>query len=341
MRLSTTRCLLAVCAVLTGSVLAGCTGRDDDPSLRDIHLALSRDGIAWLPIYSAQSLGYYKDERLTVSISDVAGLSKGMEALLGGSVEVAGSTPTLTVQVAAEGRPVRTFLSFYTRPSMALVVAPRAGADIRSISDLRGRHVGVSSPGSPSHLMVNYALVSNGVAPDQVSTVPIAAGAASIAALEHGQVDAAALVGSAITVMEQRYPDLRMLVDLRTAEGAEKAFGSSTFPSGTLDATAEWLKNNDEAAHRFVRATLKGMQWLRSHSPEDARAHIPEALRSIDASSDVAAIRVAQRNLSLDGATAADGFEFARRVVAVANEKVRSTPSGLSNLFTNEFVRRP
>ena len=174
-----------------------------------------------------------------------------------------------------------------------------------------------------------------------MSTISIAAGAASIAALEHGQVDAAALVGSAITVMEERYPDLRILVDMRTAEGTEKAFGSATFPSATLDATREWLKDNNETARRFVRATLKGMQWMRSHSPEEVRTHIPEALRMPDASGDIAAIRLAQRNLSADGVMPADGFELARRVVAASNEKVRATPLDLTKLFTNEFVRQP
>lgn len=189
--------------------------------------------------------------------------------------------------------------------------------------------------------MVNYALVSNGVSPARVSTISIAAGAASIAALEHAQVDAAALVGSAITVMEERYPDLRILVDMRTAEGAQKAIGSATFPSATLDATPEWLKHNNETARRLVRATLKGMQWMRSHSAEEVGTHIPEALRMPEASGDLAAIRLIQRNLSVDGAMPADGFEIARRVVAAFNEKVQSTPLDLTELFTNEFVRQP
>ena len=332
---------LTLCALLAGNALLGCTTRETDPAVRQVRIALSRDGITWLPTYIAQSLGYYQEEGLTVSISDVAGLSKGMEALLGGSVDVAGSTPTLTLQVAAKGRPVQTFLSFYTRPSLALVVAPAARAEIHSVSDLKGRLVGVSSPGSPTHLMVNYTLVSNGVSPEQVSTISIAAGAASIAALEHRQVDAAALVGSAITVMEQRYPDLRILVDMRTPEGTEKAFGSATFPSATLDATREWLKDDNQAAHRFARATLKGMGWMRSHSPEEVRTHIPEALRMPDASGDIAAIRLSQRNLSPDGVMPADSFELARRVVAASNERVRATPLDLTKLFTNEFVRQP
>ena len=62
---------------------SGCTPRGADPAVREVRIALSRDGITWLPIYIAQSLGYYREEGLTISISDVAGLSKGMQALLG------------------------------------------------------------------------------------------------------------------------------------------------------------------------------------------------------------------------------------------------------------------
>jgi hypothetical protein len=83
------------------------------------------------------------------------------------------------------------------------------------------------------------------------------------------------------------------------------------------------------------------MQWMRSHSPEEVRTHIPEALRMPEASGDIAAIRLTQRNLSADGAMPADGFEIARRVVAASNEKVRATPLDLTKLFTNEFVRQP
>ena len=332
---------LALSALLAGSALLGCTARGHDPAVREVRIALSRDGITWLPIYIAQSLGYYQEQALTVTISDVAGLSKGMEALLGGSVDVAASMPALTVQVAVEGRALQTFLSFAARPSMALVVAPKARATIRSIADLRGRRVGVSSPGSATHLLLNYALVSNGVSPHEVSIISIAAGAASLAAIEHGQVDAAALISSAITVMEERHPDLRILVDMRTPTGTETAVGSPTFPSSTLVAKPEWLKGDNEVARRFVRATLEGMQWMRSHSPEEVRTHIPEALRMPDASGDVAAIRLFQRNLSPDGAMPADGFDIARRVVAASNEKVRATPLDLTRLFTNEFVRQP
>jgi hypothetical protein len=54
-------------------------------------IAPSRDAITWLPIHFARTLGYYQQEGLAPTVH-VVGLSKGMEALLGGSVDAAGAS---------------------------------------------------------------------------------------------------------------------------------------------------------------------------------------------------------------------------------------------------------
>lgn len=261
-------------------------------------MALSRDAITWLPVHLAQKLGYYQQEGFSLAVSDVAGLSKSMEALLGGSVDVAGATPILVLQVALEGRPVQSFLTLYSVPYGALVVAPAASGTIHTIADLKGHRVGVSSPGSPSQLFLNYSLVSHGLSPDDVSTVSIGAAAQSVAAVEHGQVDAAEVVANAITMLHRRHPDMRFLADTRTPEGTQAMFGSPAFPSTSLVANKPWLKANAEPARRLVRATQKAMQWMREHSAEEIRAEMTDTQRMPDADADLEAIRGAQRTLS-------------------------------------------
>src|SRR4051794_36611780 len=82
-------------------------------------------------------------------------------------------------------------------------VAPSKSGSIRMIGDLKGRTVGVSAPGSTSHQILNFLLVSNGLSPDTVSTVSVGMSASSVAALEHGTVDAAVLLASAIAAFER------------------------------------------------------------------------------------------------------------------------------------------
>src|SRR5438270_853836 len=95
----------------------------------------------------AQVLGYAQQEGIRLSISDITGLTKGTEALLGRSVDVTQGGLSQAIEVAADGRTVRCFINIYTRPTLALVVAPPMADKIRHIRDLKGRSVGVSSVG--------------------------------------------------------------------------------------------------------------------------------------------------------------------------------------------------
>jgi NitT/TauT family transport system substrate-binding protein len=328
-----------VVLLVAASALPGCQGAGTGPPVREVRIALSRDAITWLPVLLAQSRGYYKEEGLSLAVSDVAGLSKGMEALLGGSVDVAGASPMLVIQVAVEGRSVQSFLTLYSAPYSALVVAPSARSAIHTIADLKGHRVGVSSPGSPSHLFLNYSLVSHGLSPDDVSTVSIGSGASSVAAVEHGQVDAAQLIGSAITMLQRRHSDVVFLADTRTPEGTRDAFGSSVFPSTSLVANEEWLKANADTALRLVRATQKAMQWMREHSAEEIRA---EMIDTADAGRRCRFGRHPRRAADSvsDGAMPAEGPELARKVLAASNAKVRTAHLDFSRTYTNQFVTR-
>lgn len=320
----------------TAAILQSCAGAGVDTSPREVRIALSRDAITWLPVHLAQSLGYLRDEGVTLTVSDVAGMSKGAEALVGGSVDVTGGNPTVALQLNAEGRAVQSFVMLSSRPNLAIVATPQSA--IRNVADLKGRRVGISSAGSPTQLFLNYLLTLHGLLPEDVTTVSIGAGASSVAALEYGRVDAASLVGSAITTIARRYPELTMLADARTPEGAQALFGTPTFPSASLLAETSWLTEHADTAHRFVRAIKKAMTWMREHSAEEVLAQIPEPLRMPDSGADVESIRDSQRALSADGTMPADGAETVRKVLAASNEKVRVLSFDLSTIYTNAFA---
>ena len=195
-----------------------------------VRIAIHRDPIAFLPVRVAQTLGYYEAEGIAVALSEVAGGSKALEALLGGSVDVAAASMSDAVQIAAEGRDVRAFLVLYTRSSTVLAVTPALSGTIRTIRDLKGRTIGVSTPGSWTHQFLNFLLVTNDLSPEDVSTVSVGLSASSVAAVEHGTVDAAVLVGSAITAFEERHSGTPLLVDTRTQAGMQQVFGSEVPP---------------------------------------------------------------------------------------------------------------
>src|SRR5580700_5892114 len=237
------RVLLLIC------LLTSCTRRGP------VRLALQPPSTNNYPSYFASWLGFYKEEGVDVEISQIAGASKVLEAVVGGSADVGGGVYEQAIQMAAEGRDVVTFVSLQRSPNFALVTLPARG--VKSIADLRGKVAGVSSVGSPSQFYLNRLLSAAGVPVDSVSATTVGMGATAMASVEHGQVDAAILFGSAITALQVRRPDVMILADTRTPEGLRAVFGVDDYPASCLLARGAWLRANPEVARKMVRATLR------------------------------------------------------------------------------------
>jgi NitT/TauT family transport system substrate-binding protein len=326
-----------VALLLSAMALLSCHGSRPVARVAAVRLAIHRDPIAFLPVRVAQTLGYFEAEGLSVELSEVAGGTKAIEALLGGSVDVAAASMSDVVQLAAEGRDVRGFLVLLTRPAAALAVAPALSGTIRSIRDLKGHTVGVSTPGSWTHQFLNFLLVTNGLSPEDVSTVSVGMSASSVAALEHGTVDAAVLLTSAVSAFEERHTSNPFMADTRTPAGARQVFGSETFPSLSLLSEDRWLQANAGTAQRLARAVTKGMGWVRDRPAAQVRQMIPEAARMSE-KADLQAIQRMQQSISTDGLMSTAAAELVEKFVAVSNPKVRAAHIDTARIYTNEFV---
>ena len=323
--------------LLLAIALLCCHRSQTAATIPQVRIAIHRDAVAFLPVTVAQTLGYYEAEGIAVAMSEVAGGAKALEALLGGNVDVAAASMSDVVQIAAEGRDVRGFLVLYTRPSAALAVAPALSGTIRTIRDLKGRTVGVSTPGSSTHQLLNFLLVRDGLSPADVSTVSVGMSASSVAALEHGTVDAAVLLSSAIAAFEERHPDIPFIVETRTQAGARQVFGSEMFPGLSMVAQYSWLRANPEIAQRLVRALKRGMHWVRDRPAEQVRPMIPDAARMTE-KADLQAIYRMQQGISTDGLMPAGSAGLVEEFVALSNPKVRAAHIDTAKIYTNEFA---
>jgi NitT/TauT family transport system substrate-binding protein len=280
-----------------------------------VRLALQPPSTNNYPSYFASWLGFYKEEGVEVEISQVAGASKILEAVVGGSADVGGGVYEQTLQMAAEGKSIVSFISLLKSPNFAIIAAP----GVKTFSDLRGKSVGVSSVGSPSQFYLVYLLGAAGVNPSEVSTATVGMGATAMAALERGQVDAAVLFGSAITSYLARKPDAVVLADTRTLEGLRKAFKVDDYPASCLLARREWLDANRDSATRIARAVRRSLAWIREHSAEEVLARVPSPG---DPASELAAIRLAQPMYSVDGRINEEKAEAVRAIIGLKRSKV-------------------
>jgi NitT/TauT family transport system substrate-binding protein len=141
-----------------------------------------------LPLTLADELGYFKDEGITVEIDDLKGGSDALKAMLGGSVDMVTGFYEHTIRTQTQGKFIEMVTVFDDYPGLVLMVGKQHQDQVKSIKDLAGHPVGVTSSGSSADEMVKYLLKKNNLAADAVPVVEIGSGSTAIAAINSGQV---------------------------------------------------------------------------------------------------------------------------------------------------------
>lgn len=294
--------------------------------------------LVYLPTTLAAQLGHYRDEGLEVELLDFPGGSKALEALFGGSVDVVSGFFDHTVQMAAEGKHLQSFVAMLRFPGLALVVSPATARRIDSVADLAGANVGVSAPGSSTHMLLNHLLIKAGREPGAASAIGIGMAAGAVAAMESGKVDAAIMAEPAISQLRARKGDLRILADTQSRKGVLDLYGVSTYPAAVLYSKTEWVETNQIIAQRLARAIRRTLAWIQSHSAEDIAARMPETMRGGDQKLYAEAIANSKDMFSPDGLLDEEAARAVVRVLGESLEKVRLAKPDVTRCFTNQFV---
>jgi NitT/TauT family transport system substrate-binding protein len=321
-------------------ICIGCMRSPQDAANAPVRIAIGgQNQLIYLPTTLARELGFYREEGVEVELQDHAGGAKALQAMIGGSADVVSGFYDHTIQMAAEGRRLTAFVTMLRFPGLVLATAP--SSQVVRIEDLKGRVAGVTTPGSSSHMLLTFLLHRHGVPVESVSVTGIGGAGTAVAAVERGKVDAGMMTDPAFTTVQRRAPGVRILADLRHAEGVKEAFGTDTYPASVLYADAEWLRVNHDRAARLARAIKRTLEWIQSHSPQDIAARTPAGFRGEDTGLYADAVKNTMSMFSPDGVMQADGADAVRALLAESMEKVRNAAIDVSKTYTNEFVRQP
>src|SRR5687767_15547482 len=136
---------------------------------RDVHIAVGgQASFYYLPITIAERQGYFKDEGLNVKISDFAGGSVALRAVVGGSADVVSGAYEHTISLQSKKQYFQAFVAQGRLPQIAFGIATAKAGSIKSFKDLKGLKVGVSAPGSSTHNLVKQLLTLGGLDPNKV-----------------------------------------------------------------------------------------------------------------------------------------------------------------------------
>ena len=293
--------------------------------------------LCYLPTMLAKQLGEYEKAGVNVDVVEFKGGSEALKAVMGGSADVVSGYFDHCVNLAAKGQHLQSFVVYDRYPGFALVVSPKHAAEIKSIKDLANKKIGVSAPGSSTDFFLKYILKKNGVDPNSVGVIGVGLGASAIAAMEQGQVEAAIMLDPAVTILQGRDKDLKILSDTRSQKDTLAVFGGE-YPGGALYTKAEWIAAHPKEVQAMTNAIVSTLKWIHSHTPEEIADKMPAEYVGKDKALYIAALKNTLAMFSETGRMDPKGAEAVLAVFSLSSPDVAKANIDLSKTYTNTFV---
>jgi ABC-type nitrate/sulfonate/bicarbonate transport system substrate-binding protein len=213
----------------------------------------------------AQKEGYFKEEGLNVELLSIRG-EIAIRTTLAGEVDFftnAGSA----LAAAVRGVPVKLVTVFQDKPGWDLIAQP----DIKSVTQLRGKNIAIMSPEGSLAVVAREILRKNGLDPAKdVNLVVMGGDEVRFPALQTKAIQAT-LFNTAMSIRAQK-------------EGFSKLGTASEYANlieGGLATSTEKIKQSPERIYRFVRGSLKGLNYFVAKR-EAALKYMMDALRMKD-----------------------------------------------------------
>lgn len=292
----------------------------------------------YLPLTIAEQLGYFKAEGLDVQILDFQGGARALQAFVDGGADICSGAFEHTLRLQSRGLPVKAFVLQGRAPQVVVGVSHRSLPRYKGLADLRGRRIGVSSPGSSTDTVCRLLLTRAGLPMADINTVAVGVGSSALAALRSGSIDALSSVDPVMTMLTQKN-EVRVVADTRTLRGSAEVFGGP-MPAGCLFAPAAFLQKNPRTVQAMTNAIVRALKWLQTAGPSDLLQAVPESYLLGDRALYLAAFGKMREAISPDGLVPDDGPRTALRALAAVDASIRPERTELTRLYTNEFARR-
>jgi NitT/TauT family transport system substrate-binding protein len=261
---------LVTLIVFTGIVVAACGGGTAAPSpaasasvaasatpLTPISVKAAFTNLTGdsLPVWTAMDAGIFKKNGLTVDLVSIDGGSRGMAALLANSVEIVTLGGAECLSATASGAKLTVTAVLTPVFPYHLMAAP----EIKTAADLKGKKIGISSPGGSADIATRKALKALGLDPDKDVTL--------IALGSHAQRTAALFAGSIHAAVDD---------PPNTAELVERGFHSIYDLAGQKLATAQtavvvqtpFLSTKREAMQRWIDSLVEAVAYMKKNKAQ-------------------------------------------------------------------------
>jgi NitT/TauT family transport system substrate-binding protein len=307
---------------------------------RDVHIAVGgKASFYYLPLTIAEQQGYFKDEGLNVKISDFAGGSVALRAVVGGSADVVSGAYEHTISLQAKKQYFQAFVAQGRLPQIAFGVATAKAGNVKSFKDLKGLKVGVSAPGSSTHNLVKQMLTLGGLDPNKdVSVIGVGLGATAISALKSGQVDAVSNTDPVMTKLELDNA-VKIIADTRTVKGTQQVWGAP-LPAGVLHAAVEFVQKNPNTVQALTNAIVRADRWIAKASAPEVAKVVPESYLLGDRALYLFSFDKVKEAISPDGLISDTGAKATVKGLSAFDPAIKPGEIDLARTYTNAFVKK-
>src|SRR3979490_1245074 len=255
--------------------------------------------LCYLPTVLAEQLGEVKKAGVEVELINFKGGSQALTAVIGGSADVVSGYFDHCVNLAAKNQALEAFVVSQRSPGFA--------------------------PGASTNKSGGW--VGSGLE------------ATGVAAMEQGSVDAAIMLDPAITLLQGKNKDLKILSDTRTQHDTMEVFGGE-YPGGALYTRSDWIAKHEKETQALTNAIVATLKWLHSHTPEEIMAKMPEDMVGGDKALYLAALKNTIPMFSTTGRMDPKGAQAVLAVFSQSSPDVAKANIDLSKTYTNKFVDR-
>jgi NitT/TauT family transport system substrate-binding protein len=294
--------------------------------------------VAYLPLTIAERRGYFTKEGLNVEISDFAGGSKPLEALVAGSSDIGCGAYEHTLYMAAKGIAIKAIALQANSFGLVVGIQKDKASSYHDLKDFKGMKVGVTGPGSASHAGLKMLLAKAGMTDNDISVIGIGGGAAAVAAVKTGRVDAVANFDPAISLL-QRDGAIKTILDTRHEKDLDYLYGGP-FAASAFYAKAQFIADNPKTVQAFVNAVHAALAWLGTASTDQIVDAVPPEYYAGDRALYRAMIESNRERVSPDGRISPDAAQRTYRNLAAFEDTLKNAKIDLAATYDNSFVER-
>jgi len=249
MRRQTLTIRTAFCALLIALVLplfsAPACGADR------VRIALPGNSMGYLPLIVAIHRGFFKEEGLDLELIRLVP-TVAHNALLLNEVQYHGLADS-GLRLAARGAPLKAIFYGADRPMYYLV----GKKDLRTVAELKGKRIGVSTFGGTSDLSARLLLKQHGIDEKNTTLLQFGSEGTRVGALKAGAADAIIVPVPAVAILKQEgYNELAFVGD------------AVDFASNGYTTTEKRIKENSQEVKKVVRSIYRGLRFAKENPEE-------------------------------------------------------------------------